>query len=123
VPAAIPANTDFAAGMVRIDLHQDESGCEKVWQNSLRSSAVPKLSTADNLIYTVERRGLMNKAKAGLADSFYFTSIDPDTGSTLYQKRIGGGFFSDTLQMAGNIGEGRVYWQGTVGGMIRISPK
>lgn len=123
VPAAIPANADFAAGMVRVDLHQDESGCKKVWQNSLRSSAVPKLSTADNLIYTVERRGLMNKAKAGLADSFYFTSIDPDTGTTLYQKRIGGGFFSDTLQMAGNIGEGRVYWQGTVGGMIRISPK
>jgi hypothetical protein len=123
VPAAVPATADFAAGMVRIDLHQDESGCQQVWENKLRSAAVPKLSTADNLIYTVERRGLMNKAKAGLADSFYFTSIDPDTGATLYQKRIGGGFFSDTLQMAGNIGEEQVYWQGTVGGMIRISPK
>jgi len=123
VPAAVPAKADFAAGMVRIDLHQDESGCAMVWQNKLRSAAVPKLSTADNLIYTVERRGLMNKAKAGLADSFYFTSIDPETGATLYQKRIGGGFFSDTLQMAGNIGDEQVYWQGTVGGMIRISPK
>lgn len=123
VPAAVPAKADFAAGMARIDLHQDESGCQLVWENKLRSAAVPKLSTADNLIYTVERRGLMNKAKAGLADSFYFTSVDPDTGATLYQKRIGGGFFSDTLQMAGNIGEEQVYWQGTVGGMIRISPK
>lgn len=123
VPAAVPVKADFAAGMVRIDLHQDESGCGLVWENTLRSSAVPKLSTADNLIYTVERRGVMNKAKAGLADSFYFTAIDPETGATLYQKRIGGGFFSDTLQMAGNIGEDRVYWQGTVGGMIRISPK
>ena len=123
VPEAVPEKADFAAGMIRIDLHQDESGCDLVWQNSLRSSAVPKLSTADNLIYTVERRGLMNKAKAGLADSFYFTALDPDTGATLYQKRIGGGFFSDTLQMAGNIGKDRVYWQGTVGGMIRISPK
>ena len=123
VPVAVPAKADFAAGMVRIDLHQDESGCAMVWQNKLRSSAVPKLSTADNLIYTVERRGLMNKAKAGLADSFYFTSIDPETGATLYQKRIGGGFFSDTLQMAGNIGVEQVYWQGTVGGMIRVSPK
>lgn len=123
VPAAVPATADFAAGMVRIDLHQDESGCQQVWENKLRSAAVPKLSTADNLIYTVERRGLMNKAKAGLADSYYFTALDPETGATLYQKRIGGGFFSDTLQMAGNIGSGQVYWQGTVGGMVRISPK
>lgn len=123
VPAAVPEKADFAGGMIRIDLHQDESGCEKVWENDLRSSAVPKLSTADNLIYTVERRGLMNKPRAGLADSFYFTAIDPDTGATLYQKRIGGGFFSDTLQMAGNIGPDRVYWQGTVGGMIRIAPE
>lgn len=123
VPDGVPAKADFAAGMLRIDLHQDESGWDLVWQNSLRSSAVPKLSTADNLIYTVERRGLMNKAKSGLADSFYFTALDPETGATLYQKRIGGGFFSDTLQMAGNIGKDRVYCQGTVGGIIRIGPK
>lgn len=123
VPAAVPAKADFAAGMVRIDIRPDESGCDLVWQNDLRSSAVPKLSTADNLIYTVERRGLLNKAEAGLADSFYFTAVNPDTGATLYQKRIGGGFFSDTLQMAGNIGPDRIYWQGTVGGMVRIAPK
>lgn len=123
VPAANPATADFAGGMVRIDIRPDESGCDLVWQNDLRSSAVPKLSTADNLIYTVERRGLLNKPKAGLADSFYFTAVDPQTGATRYQKRIGGGFFSDTLQMAGNIGPDRIYWQGTVGGMVRIAPK
>lgn len=123
VPAAVPEKADFAGGMVRIDIHQDESGCDLIWTNELRSSAVPKLSTADQLIYTVERRGLLNRAKAGLADSFYFTSVDPETGAVLYQKRIGGGFFSDTLQMAGNIGHDRVYWQGTVGGMVRIAPK
>lgn len=123
VPAAVPEKADFAGGMIRIDLFADESGCSEVWQNDLRSSAVPKLSTADNLIYTVERRNVMNSSKAKLVDSFYFTALNPETGMTLYQKRIGGGFFSDTLQMAGNIGPEQVYWQGTVGGMIRISPK
>jgi len=123
VPEAVPAQADFVGGMVRIDIRPDESGCDLVWENSLRSSAVPKLSTADNLIYTVERRGLLNKPKAGLADSFYFTTVDPETGATLYQKRIGGGFFSDTLQMAGNIGPDQIYWQGTVGGMVRIAPE
>jgi len=122
-PAAVPEKADFAGGMIRIDLFADESGCSEVWQNDLRSSAVPKLSTADNLIYTVERRNVMNSPKAKLVDSFYFTALNPETGMTLYQKRIGGGFFSDTLQMAGNIGPEQVYWQGTVGGMIRISPK
>lgn len=123
VPDAVPETADFAGGMVRIDIRPDESGCDLVWENTLRSSAVPKLSTADNLVYTVERRGLLNKPKAGLADSFYFTAVDPETGNTLYQKRIGGGFFSDTLQMAGNIGPDQIYWQGVVGGMIRIAPK
>lgn len=123
VPAAVPEKADFAGGMIRIDLFADESGCSEVWQNDLRSSAVPKLSTADNLIYTVERRNVMNSPKAKLVDSFYFTALNPETGMTMYQKRIGGGFFSDTLQMAGNIGPEQVYWQGTVGGMIRISPK
>lgn len=123
VPAAVPEKADFAGGMIRIDLFDDETGCSEVWQNDLRSSAVPKLSTADNLIYTVERRNVMNSPKAKLVDSFYFTALNPETGMTEYQKRIGGGFFSDTLQMAGNIGPEQVYWQGTVGGMIRISPK
>ncbi len=123
VPAAVPAKADFAGGMMRIDLYDDESGCSEIWQNTLRSSAVPKLSTVDNLVYTVERRNVMNSGKAKLVDSFYFTAIDPETGMTQYQKYIGGGFFSDTLQMAGNIGPKQVYWQGTVGGMIRISPR
>lgn len=123
VPVAVPEKTDFAGGMTRIDLYDDESGCSEVWKNDLRSSAVPKLSTADNLIYTVERRNVMNSPRAKLVDSFYFTALNPETGTTLYQKRIGGGFFSDTLQMAGNIGPDQIYWQGTVGGMIRISPK
>ncbi|MBL4796161.1 MAG: hypothetical protein JKY50_01970 [Oleispira sp.] len=123
VPAAVPEKANFSGGMIRIDLYDDESGCSEVWQNDLRSSAVPKLSTADNMIYTVERRNVMNSPKATLVDSFYFTALNPDTGITLYQKYIGGGFFSDTLQMAGNIGPDQVYWQGTVGGMIRISPR
>jgi len=53
----------------------------------------------------------------------YKTDSNSDTGARLHQKRIGVGFFSDTLQMAGNIGPDRIYWQGTVGGMVRIAPE
>jgi hypothetical protein len=38
------------------------------------------------------------------------------------QTRIGSGLFSDTLQMAGNIGINGVYWQGTLSGIVRIAP-
>ncbi|MFO8048498.1 MAG: hypothetical protein R6U29_05635 [Desulfosudaceae bacterium] len=116
---SIPESADFAGGMVRVDINDcaSDPSCAAgtiVWENSVRSAAVPKLSTADEFIYTVERT---------TSDDYYFTVIDSDSGAVLKQTRIGCGLFSDTLQMAGNIGINGVYWQGTLSGIVRIAPE
>jgi hypothetical protein len=115
---SIPESADFMGGMVRVDINDCDGDPSYpsgtiVWENSVRSAAVPKLSTADEYIYTVER---------STSDNYYFTVIDSDTGAVMKQTRIGSGLFSDTLQMAGNIGINGVYWQGTLSGIVRIAP-
>lgn len=123
-----PESADFAGGMVRVDLLACDAGTEPcepgriIWENTVRSSAVPKLSRADSLIYTVERLSARNGDQTSILDSYAFTVIDLETGDVKAQTDMGSGFFSDTLQMAGNLGPGLVYWQGTISGVVRISP-
>ncbi len=119
---AVPESAEFKGGVVRIDVRPDESGCDLIWQNDLKSCAVPKLSLADELIYTVERRFAASIFK-GAFDSYHFTAVDPDSGAVIRQQEMGSTTLRDTLQMAGNIGAGGVYWQGTLGGITRIAPK
>lgn len=123
VAAAVPSEADFVGGMARIDIRHDESGCDLVWENTVRSSAVPKLSTTDELIYTVERVDSNGDFSTGLLDTFHFTVVDPYTGVVLKQHKIGGGFFRDTLEMVGNTGFDNVLWLGDVSGVTRIAPK
>ncbi|MDP6958492.1 MAG: hypothetical protein QF645_06710, partial [Planctomycetota bacterium] len=129
-----PAREDdsFRGGMWRIDIREDESGADVVWQSPVRSAAVPKYSLADGNIYTIEEReergplGLLKRRK------FYFQVIDGETGVSLTEGTSINGFghnlqfipvaMPDPLQMAGNIGPDGVYWQGTIQGVIRFSP-
>ena len=127
---SVPKRAGFAGGMVRVDLIPCEGSdtplctdCEIVWENQVRSAAVPKLSTADGLIYTVERKSPSGKDNATLFDSYFFTVIDFETGNVLKEKVAGFGFLSDTLQMAGNFGPEGLFWQGTMTGVLRIAPK
>lgn len=109
---SIPAQAEFVGGIVRVDCQT----CDIVWENSVRSAAVPKFSIPDQLIYTIERQS------SGLLNAFYFTAIDLDTGQVVKQSKLNVPLFANTLQMAGNIGEEGVYWQGTMGGVVRIAP-
>ncbi len=118
---AVPESADFSGGMARVDVRQDRSGCDLVWQNDLRSSAVPKMSVADELIYTIERRSPSLIDIEGAFDTYHFTVIDSHSGEVLSQIQVGGTLAHDTLQMAGNVGTDGVYWQGTLGGILRIS--
>ena len=111
--------------MVRIDMNECAEPCEPcsiIWETSIRSSAVPKLSTADELIYTVERRAPSGRSYTTAVDSYYFTVIDFISGEILDKsEKIHFGMFGDTLQIAGNIGKEGVYWQGTLSGVVRIT--
>ncbi|VFQ42794.1 hypothetical protein [Desulfoluna butyratoxydans] len=122
---SVPKKADFPGGMVRIDINDCDEPCEAccvIWENNLRSAAVPKLSTADELIYTIERRAPSEGPNTTGVDSYYFSVVDFHTGEVLDKsEKIHFGLFGDTLQMAGNIGQDGVYWQGTLSGVVRIT--
>jgi len=110
--------------MERWDVNDDASGITLKWRNNgIYSAAVPRLSTADNLIYTCERpRG---PAEVLTGPVVYACAIDMDSGRVVHRQRLprlanllAGG---DPSQMVGVIDKHGVWWQGTIGGIYRIS--
>ncbi|MDT5349934.1 MAG: hypothetical protein QOH91_3221 [Mycobacterium sp.] len=80
------ATAPFVGGMTRVDV--DNPGCHTVWESTVRSAALPHLSIADSLIYTITRIG---PDKTTPADIFAFAVIDPAEGNITGIGRIGSG--------------------------------
>ncbi|MGW0181831.1 hypothetical protein [Nocardia sp. NPDC003345] len=113
---AEPAVAPFTGGMTRVDIDA-QGGCHTVWDNKVRSAAVPKLSLADGNIYTVIRLGL------GLTtplDGYAYGVIDAATGEVKAKHPISATIVADTLQMAGLTTANGELWQGTITGIMRI---
>jgi hypothetical protein len=120
---AVPATAVFSGGMSRVDVRADGSGCDLVWDNTVRSAAVPKLSIADGTITTITRHnpaGDQNEASA--VDTFSYAVVDPETGNLLAEQIIAATTATDPLQTAGTTAPGRVLYQGTLSGLLRITP-
>ncbi|MDK8450151.1 6-pyruvoyl tetrahydrobiopterin synthase [Corynebacterium mastitidis] len=116
---SVPKEAPFAPGLERWDV--TDSGLVNVWKREdVYSAAVPRLSCPDGLVYTCERRpGVL-----GNGVKVHAVAIDAATGETTYEQELPGlvtVFGVDTLQMVGTISPGEVWWQGTIGGVIRIS--
>lgn len=123
-PDTKPAyRAQVAPGMERWDVNDDASAITLKWRNNgIYSAAVPRLSTADNLIYTCERP----RGPAGVLTGpvVYACAIDMDSGRVVHRQRLprlanllAGG---DPSQMVGVIDKHGVWWQGTIGGIYRI---
>jgi hypothetical protein len=115
--ASVPESSPLAGGMARIDVLPDES-CALVWTNVVRSAAVPKLSTADGKIYTIERK-LALGSNSSPFDSYAYTVINSATGAVEATQVLS---MADTMQLAGTIGHDRVWYQGSITGVVRIDP-
>ena len=124
-PDTKPAyRAQVAPGMERWDVNDDASGITLKWRNNgIYSAAVPRLSTTDNLIYPCERP----RGPAGVLTGpvVYACAIDMDSGRVVHRQRLprlanllAGG---DPSQMVGVIDKHGVWWQGTIGGIYRIS--
>ncbi|QIS16996.1 hypothetical protein [Nocardia terpenica] len=112
---AVPPTAPFTGGMTRVDVGPD--GCHTVWENTIRSSAVPMLSAADGLIYTVARVGPGNTVPL---DGFEYTAVDAQTGAVASRSPLPGTMLEDPLQTAPLITrDGRIL-QGTISGILRI---
>ncbi len=74
-------------GITRIDVREDESGCDVVWTSPERSpSVVPKLSAANGLVYFYTFESQPNGKNA-----WYLMALDFATGATRFKIRTGTG--------------------------------
>ena len=109
---SVPASAPFVGGMQRVDVLPD-GRLLTVWSNNLIASAAePRLSVADNLIYTV---GL--DTSTGV---YSLITIDPDTGRLLSSTPYGSSSGDNPLQMVGMISPDGVLYQGTELGLMRV---
>lgn len=106
-----PASADFTGGMQRIDLTRD--GCRTVWHTDTASSAVPRFSRAEQVIYTVTRDA---------SQVYRLVRLSPDTGKMLSSLTLGVGPTADTLQMVGTILRDGTLLQGNVTGYTAVRP-
>nr|WP_245662629.1 hypothetical protein [Nocardia vermiculata] len=121
-----PGSADFRGGMVRIDIDPDGQGCTRKWAGEVKSAAVPRLSLADGMIYTIARddriAGIDTGSAASVLGGYRLTVIDAATGAVASQQPVGATAVHNTLQMVGTIAPGRVQYQGTTTGLFRIAP-
>ncbi|WSI30404.1 hypothetical protein OG206_04160 [Streptomyces sp. NBC_01341] len=97
-------------------------GCSLKWDNTLRSAAVPKLSTGDGLLHTVVRDPPIPGTRGtSFLDPYRYVQIDPDSGQVTRSVKVGMGSLYDSLQMAGTVTRDGAYLQGTVTGVLRIT--
>ncbi len=106
-----------SGGLVRVDIREDESGCDIVWQSDeISQTTVPKLSTATGLIYLYTK---MADAPFDL-DAFYFTAIDYRSGRTVYRVRTGVGTAFDNNWASISLAPDGSAFVGVVNGLLRI---
>lgn len=108
---AEPATADFVGGFQRVDV--TPTGCRTVWRTRVRSAAVPRLSTTENVLYTVTRSAALE---------YRLTRISPRTGRVLSSSPIGAGPLADTLQMVGTVLPDGTLLQGNLAGLTVSRP-
>lgn len=108
-----PLSAPFVGGMQRVDVLADGSGLTTVWQSqTIASAAEPRLSLADNLIYTI---GLDTTT-----GTYSLITVDPATGAPLSSTPYGSTLGDNPLQMVSMISPSGVLYQGTKEGILRV---
>jgi hypothetical protein len=140
---AVPGTAPFAGGFQGMTLAAGGTSLATTWgpANTVPSSALPRLSLADNLIYTVLANSTTSSGVSTQTTvSYSFAAIDANTGAIVGTPlALGSNTFSgsspdyrdtasytwNTLQMTGVISPSGVFYQGTAGGivMVRRQPK
>ncbi|MGW1895066.1 hypothetical protein ACWCP6_33220 [Streptomyces sp. NPDC002004] len=103
-------------GVTRIDVREDGSGCDTVWESDVRSpSTVPKLSTANGLlyVYTKEPNSL------GI-DAWYLTAVDFRTGATRWKQLVGTGLLYDNNWAPITLGPDGTAYEGVFNGLVAV---
>ncbi len=118
-PAQTTAGALTAPGIERVDINRKGKACHVAWRNRTdhSPSAVPKMSLANGLIYTVTRERRL------LVDSWYLTALDFRTGRSVFKQRYGTGFGNNVNYAPVSLGPSGVAYIGVLGGLVRISDR
>ena len=105
-----------AGGIMRIDVREDESGCDVIWHSAERSpSVVPKFSASNGLayFYTFEQQ-----ADGQIA--WYLTALDYETGNTQFKILTGTGTTFDNNWAPLTLAPDGTAYVGTSKGLVAI---
>ncbi|WP_327351643.1 hypothetical protein [Streptomyces sp. NBC_01304] len=103
-------------GVSRVDVREDGSGCDTVWESAVRSpSTVPKLSTANGLLYFYEK-----EPNALGIDAWYLTAVDFRTGERRWRKLVGTGIAYDNNWAPVTLGPDGTAYVGVFNGLVAV---
>jgi outer membrane protein assembly factor BamB len=104
-------------GLVRIDVDEDGQGCSVVWESSeIAQTVVPKLSLGNGLVYAYTK---LPRAPF-FTDAFYLTTIDFESGETVFKRLAGTGLRYDNNYSPVTLGPDGTAYVGTVNGLLAI---
>ncbi|PRH80533.1 hypothetical protein C6N75_03760 [Streptomyces solincola] len=103
-------------GVARVDVRPDGSGCDTVWESAVRSpSTVPKLSTANGLLYFYAK----DPHPLGI-DAWYLTAVDFRTGKERWRKLTGTGPLYDNNWAPITLGPDGTAYVGVFNGLLAV---
>jgi hypothetical protein len=103
-------------GITRVDVSPGGSGCQVMWTNPTAAITMSKLSASTGDIYTFTR------TVKGSTPTYSFVVIDARTGRTLATLALGSSTAYEGWEQNGAIGPDGSFYQGDVGGIVRVSP-
>ncbi len=106
-------------GFTRIDLDADGNGCHVVWTNTTEAapSVVAKLSLTNGLVYTYTKEA---DPVNTMADAWFWTAIDFQTGATVWKQLAGTGLNFNNHYAGIVLGKTGTAYLGAVGGVLAI---
>jgi hypothetical protein len=107
-------------GITRIDIREDASGCDVVWQSDERSpSTVAKMSSQTSLAYYYTFEQQMDK-QGKQQIQWYFTAIDANSGETRFKVATGVGRDFDNNWAPIALGPDGTAYVGVFGGLVAV---
>lgn len=111
---------DVAGGVVRLDVREDESGCETVWNSPLKvPSVVPKLSAANGIAYFYSF-DLVNGADGKQTQDWSIVGLDFKTGKQVVKIPTGRGRKYDNNWASMSIAPNGNFYAGMTGGLVQV---
>ena len=116
-PTAVMRGASTTAGLERVDVKKDGTGCRTIWRSrEIAPSVVPKLSLETGLVYTYTK-----PQRSDALDAWYLTALNFCTGRTEYRRLAGTGLGFNNNYAPVTLGPDGAAYVGVLGGLVRVA--